>query len=667
MRAMEEEQIIDVERRLVGRVPFKYHLNKNARTLESDSGFGKVGAKMDPKTGALMYEKYEDWIHKQKVFREEVKETNIRFSKDSQAIIDIRERVNGSLAFDGSVIDHSSKGVVTIFNRSDRDRLWDIDVGIRSEGSEAQLDFRNYTVKELEPTRKEGREYPIDLAEPSLAVEEIISTHPDHPESLVIIPGIQNPVRMQLGIKNLDTIPYKEVIVTKAVPQELKNIIFPDQATEDVMIEGGKLRWKINDLQPGAIRILRYEGEIDTKSPNSFPTGDVYIIATSEDLTTNIVVDSFEAMCRNMYMIEADETDEPGIWICRFVIENTSQFEVEVLRVEVKDPQSDEIYVQLEDPGIYIPPGDRWESREWTVPGRERPSFIKNMVLNVVPGIYLETKVDMQKDGGAFHPASLSFSKVYDRKKVEARRETLIQADIRIESTADADLEQLFIRDVVPPFMRPPQPSNIKVSRDGINLSDNVSFDLQPSDNDPMQEQQLYLRIDDLSKNGGPLRKGDRIDIAYETEVVRPEPGSTIGGGAEVDARPYLPGPMISGKDVAGIPSIVTVQTLRKFTVGKSVEQGKSAGEYAIQLLYRNRGNVKVLDMVLKDILPENFTPAGFSVEPVKDSSPEGFTILKWHIKEIQPGESLVIDYMIKGSGEYHPKDAQIFYNDTMD
>ena len=36
---------------------------------------------------------------------------------------------------------------------------------------------------------------------------------------------------------------------------------------------------------------------------------------------------------------------------------------------------------------------------------------------------------------------------------------------------------------------------------------------------------------------------------------------------------------------------------------------------------------------------------------------------LEWTIMRIDPGQSVVISYSIKGEGEYHPSDAQIFYN----
>ena len=57
---MEEGKRYKVRTELVGRVPYEYKIKPNVFYLESDSGFGQAGAKLDPKTGALMHDKYQD-------------------------------------------------------------------------------------------------------------------------------------------------------------------------------------------------------------------------------------------------------------------------------------------------------------------------------------------------------------------------------------------------------------------------------------------------------------------------------------------------------------------------------------------------------------------------------------------------------------------------------
>jgi hypothetical protein len=494
-------------------------------------------------------------------------------------------------------------------------------------------------------------------------VEEVISTHPDLPESRVVLRGEKTHTSLQLGLKNLAIIPYKDLVIKKAVPMELKNIMFPGDPSEDVAIEDGNLVWRIPDLEPGEMRVLRYGGDLDPDATDRIPTGDVKVTARGEDIITNIVVDSFEAMCRNMYFIEADETDEPGEWTCRFVVENTSEFEVEVLRVEVKDPKTGRIYTNLETPGVFVGPKERWETDDWMVAQDDRPSFIKNLVLNIIPGLRKKMDFELIKDGGNFYPASLSFKKSFNKRRVEAKRTTDITATLTVENTGYADIEQVFIRDSLPRYFLPPSQSSITVEKAGIPLSDNVGIHIEPEQVGPSAEQMFFIRIDDLSKFGGTLKSGERLVVRYDSQVHRPEPDDRIEAPAEVDARTYFAGPVIPGEDVAGAPVVDIQQVLRKFSIGKSIEQGVAPGEYRIELLYRNRGSDPVKDLIMKDLIPENFKGGGYTIQPDMDTTPEGITILEWVISKVDPGQSVIISYSIKGEGEYHPSDAQIFYN----
>lgn len=660
---MEEETIIDVERKLVGRTPYKYQLTQEMNTLPADSGFGSAGAKMDPKTGALMYDKYEDWITKERHMKEEIKESNIRFSDESSAVIHFQEDEEARLGVDGTIIDHLARGVISVENRSQKDRIWDVMVDLDEETGIARMDFRTVSAKEIEPQNKTSREYGISIPEPSIAVEEIISTHPDLPESRVIVKGKPTHTVLQLGIKNLAVIPYSGLVIRKRLPQQLKNIMFPGESGEDVAIDEGDLLWRIPEIQPGEMRVLRYEGDIDQSVGDAIPTGDVKVSARGEDIVTNIVVNDFQAMCKNMYMIEADETDEPGEWICRFVVENTSDFEVEVIRVEVKDPRSGSVFLNLEKPGYYVKPGDRWESDSWMITQEDRPSFIKNLVLNIVPGLSKSINYRLQKEGGSFYPAALSFKKTFDKSKVEAKRSTDIQVVLTVENTGFADIEQVFIRDTLPRYFLPPNLNTLVVEKAGIPLTDNVGVHVEPDEVDPTTPQKFFIRVDDLSRYCGVLKAGERLVVKYTATIYRPEPDDRIEAPAEVDSRTYLSGPVISGEDTAGAPVLSTMQVLRKFSVGKSIEQGSNPGEYRIELMYRNRGNNPVSDLVLRDLIPENFTGQNYSKQPQQERTPEGVDILEWKVSSIGAGEHLIISYSIKGEGEYHPTDAQIFYN----
>ncbi len=660
----EEEKVVRIERQFVGRVPYEYIFDETFTTLEADSGFGEAGAKLDPSTGALKYDRYDERMIEERFKRQRLEPpTRIHFSDDSKAMIHFKEEEETSYSSKGNLTSHSAKGIVSVMNLSEKDRIWDVDVKVIEESGIVELDFDNIKATEIEPRHKVSREYAIDLPRPSIVLEEILTTDPDFRDSVILEKDVPAHVLLQLGLKNLAQIPYKNIVVKKSIPSILKNVIFSGESVEDSAIEDEKLVWRINKLDADEIRSLIFEGDIETESSEEIPIGDVTLEARGEDTVSEIVVTSFDAMCKNMYFIEADETEEPGKWLCRFVCENTSSFEVEILKVQVMDHQSQQVYLNMEKPGVNIPPNERWVSRSWFVYGQDRPKFIKNLVLNVIPGLSKEINYKMHKEGGNFEVAGLIFNKTFDKPLVRARSNTSIAARIEIENIGSAALEQVFVRDNIPKFMVPPNIHDIKVQRGSTFIEDNVGFILEPVDDSASVEQKLYIHIHDLSVIGGPLEKGEKITITYNTRIQNPEPNTKIIAPAEADGKPYLPGPIVTGVDVAGAPVIGTQHILRKFSIGKSIEQGANRGEYHIALLYRNRGNQPIRDLVIKDIIPENFTGGGYSLDPDTEDTPDGMTKLSWGIPMVKEGETIGISYKIKGEGEYHPKAAQIFYN----
>jgi hypothetical protein len=675
----EEEIIVKKERRLVGRKPYEYPELRGIGEIPGDVGYGRAGAKLDPATGALMYDKYEDIALKRKIQREiaklvesepqapepepksEPKHTSIEFSDDSQAMIHFSEEEDVVLSANGKLKDHTTRGVVLVRNLSDKDRLWDIDVMLSDKSGIAELDFKDIYITELEPKTKVSKDYKIGDYAPSINLHEVISTHPDYPESLILEKDKTTHVTYELGLKNISAIPYRSVILRKSLPKNLENISIPDAGIEDVTTQDELLVWQVNDLGPDDVRVIKFEGDIKSDSSSDIPTGNIDLEAKGRDTITKFEITEYSAMCRNMYFIEADETDEPGSWLCRFVCENTSSFEVEILKVEVKDSSTNDVYLNIENPKIKLPPAQRWESETWIVEGKDRPSFIKNLVLNVIPGLSTEMGYKLVKESSHFQVGSLVFNKSFNKNKAIAGRVTDLTVQIEIENDGSAALEHLVMRDLVPIYLS--HPSNFRIMRGSTQLNENVRFDFTPKDAGTDTNQDLSIFINDLSKYGGALSKGEKIVISYDSQIVRPAPKSKIDAPASVIGKPYLPGQVIKGEASGRMPTIDILQILRRFSIGKSIEQGENTGEYNIGILYKNRGNRPINDLVIKDVLPNNFNGSGYTLDPEKKSTVDQGTILTWNIPILKEGETTSILYKIKGEGKYHPSDAQIFYN----
>ncbi len=670
---MSEDDEVEIKRRLVGRIPYKYEELRDYSHLKPDSGFAQAGAKLDPNTGALMYDKYEDTVIQKEIIREvvvppkprvevpRITPSAIKFSNDSRAMIQLKEEEDIIISPSDKLKMHSTRGTVSIINLSDNDRLWDIDVNLHDETDLAVLDFNNIISTELEPTKKISKEYKIDHYVPSINIKETISTHPEYPESVILEKDKHAHVTFNLELKNLSSISYKNVIVEKMIPDKLKNVTLTDQSIENAAVKEGHLIWRLDELMTGEVHILKYEGDLDADTKDETPMGDIIVKASARDTITNFIITSYDAMCRNMYFVEADETEDPGKWLCNFVCENTSTFEVEILRVEVKDPETEDIYLNLVKPDIPIPPNKRWESKTWLVEGKDQPTFIKTVVLNVIPGISKELNLNLTKESGLFKIASLAFKKSYDKNMAVSGRVTDITATIEIGNIGSAAMEHILVRDLIPKFMA--TPTSFRVERGAIDITNNVKVTVKPEDADVSDDQLLSFHISDLTHYGGALAKGERIIITYTTQLVKPTPDSKIIGKAEVDGKPQLPGPVVSGEVRGGIPIIDIKQILRRFSIGKSIQQGSQVGEYNIGILYKNRGNQPIKNLIIKDILPNNFTGSNYTIDPETIPEPNKGTILTWKINEIKVGETTTILYTIKGEGEYHPSDAQVFYN----
>jgi len=659
------EENVRTERRLVGRVPFEYKELETMTTLKPDSGFGQAGAKLDPRTGALMYDKHTDVTVKTRVAKDPAKRPvdygGVRLSSDSMAMIHIREDEETLLSPIGKVKKHSAGGVVSVRNLSDTDRMWDIFVELRDENGMAILESNSVNATELEPRTKVNKEYRIDDFQPSIYLNEMISTHPDYPDSSILIKNRTSRVSFQLELKNLSSIPYENVTLRKMVPQNLTKVRFPDIRQENANLEEGSLVWRIPTLLPGASKVLKYEGDLFAQGLENVSTGPVNIEATGKDTITHFVITDFDAMCRNLYFIQADETDEPDRWLCNFLCENTSSFEVEVLKVDVRDSSLKNVYLNMLKPGINVPPKRRWESKPWIVEGKDRPSFIKTLLLNVVPGLSKEMYFKLNKEGSAFQVAGLELKKSFDKEIVVAGKVSELVATLEIDNVGSADIEQIVINDSLPIYMTPP--SSFKVMCGTTHLTDNVKVNITPKEDGASVNQQLAFHITDLSQHGGALAKGEKLIITYTTQLIKPPASTKITAPVEVGGKTSLPGPVVYADDRGGVPTILTKQVLRKFSIGKSIEQGSGVGEYNIGIHYKNRGNQPVQNLIIKDILPKNFTGTEFTQEPKRKSMPDQGTMLVWSFPLLHEGDTKTVSYKIRGRGEYHPTEAQVFYN----
>ena len=132
------------------------------------------------------------------------------------------------------------------------------------------------------------------------------------------------------------------------------------------------------------------------------------------------------------------------------------------------------------------------------------------------------------------------------------------------------------------------------------------------------------------------------------------------------------------------LPEDLTITVLherRNVTVGKTILPGSEKGQYNIELFYKNRGTAILKDLKIKDFIPDTFEMTSENVdfefkdsegreedntdiESVEQDVPGDYegSMRVWNFAQVKPDDIIKISYVIKGSGEFSMKKAQLTF-----
>jgi len=368
--------------------------------------------------------------------KKEREERSILFSEESNAVINFEESEIAEIDQQGETISHRVEGAFRVINRSTSDRLWDVYVEL-DEVSATTLPRDMIKIKEIEPGRTYKLDYLLKKEDISLALEELFIISEDYPNPSSIPMGEALPVEIHLGLKNLTPVKMVDVEVEKLLPGEISNLTtFGGEEDEEVNLEGGKLLWRLNEIGPGEIKILKMTGEIVLKEKDEVEMGRTNVSARAPEKISGVVVKDFGGLCKNMYVVEMSETDVPGTWQCQLTYRNPSDFSVKLERVEVLDAKTREIYLALENMEEVVPPKGVWKSDTWTVENQEKPAFLKNIQFRVIPSLSQEYSFRLTRRGLILKPAHLIYSKSADRKEIASYRPSRLTLTVDIKNGA---------------------------------------------------------------------------------------------------------------------------------------------------------------------------------------------------------------------------------------
>ncbi len=625
-------------------------------------------------------------------------------------------------------------GKLNVENPSSKDRLWDIDIKLKNIES-TNLKSDEISIRELgvdEDDNVDSREFEITgEAKNLLLIKEFINTLPNADDILNISDietellkirdktsedvkitkketysedeeeeeeededydagaeeyslesyGIsidkENTVTFAIAMRSLFEKPLANVKVTKTILNEFDKPRIVDTTIGKADQEGDTIVWTIDRLEPETTALLKFTCTITVNDIDARKTGPIEVeYQAASSFAGGMEIDQFDAYTRNRFYVEKVERDEePGVWDCKLVFANTSEFILGLFNADVyaTDDASTK-FVDIDPEEVpRLPAGAEWHSTKWQYESDDFPQFRKKIEFRVVPDFQTIVNGAISIGEVELAIASITGSVVYSLKEEIPERE---------EEAEEVEEAPLII---VPTFKEQNVWASLKMANNGSAPLNEVSIvqqfftdEFQPPNSDEIKliwnggeveldssavstgGNELRIELTDLKDSStGMLDPEGEIEFQYPIHSINPAVESRFESEIVYVANTFPQSEELEFRPV--VPIIEAVHIRRKFRVGKEVVPISSLGDYQIILYVENISESPLENFVLLDKVPDNFEYGDYSVEP-EITDEVGSDTLKWELDPLEEGDKLEITYEIHGKGDYKPSDAQVAY-----
>lgn len=638
------------------------------------------------------------------------------------ALVKIIEEVKVEQDHESNVKALTFNGKLNVENPSKKDRLWDIDLTLKNIES-TNLKSSEISIKELGTSDEEkidSREFKITgEAKNLLLVKEYINTLPDADnilntrdiesdliklkdkptkaersserkapsedeetdagsdeaslESYGISIEAENTVTFAIAMRSLFEKPIKNIKVTKNIIGEFGNVRDVDASVGEASVKGGQLVWEIENLDPEKTVVCKLVATIKVSSIEKVKTGTIEVVySAASSFAGGLAIDKFDAYSTNRFYIDVIERDaEPGVWDCKLVFENASEFIIDLFNADVyaRDAEGKK-FVDIDPNDVpRMPAGAQWHSNMWEYKSEDYPKFKKMLEFRVVPDFQTSVNGTIAITDVELAIASITGEVLYTISEKEEPTEkeisekliqvpTFKEKDViaihKLQNNGSAPLNEVtvqhqFFRDA----FQAPNADQIKLIWDGseVELASNA---VSSHDN------VLKIELKDLKNSStGMFEPESSLEVHYPIHCINPAQDARFESEVMYLANTY---PLSNEIEVKPeVPVIEAIHIRRKLRVGKEVLAVGALGTYKITLTVENIGDKPLTNITLLDKVPDNFEYGKYSVQP-EVTDEVGSDTLKWTIEELKEAEKQEFTYEITGTGDYHASDAQAAY-----
>jgi len=388
-----------------------------------------------------------------------------------------------------------------------------------------------------------------------------------------------------------------------------------------------------------------------------------------------------DAFCRGFSYMDVEEDERPDNWRCQAVFENRSSFAVDLVRLQVKQAGSDDLLFDITDVEKDVHPDGRWESDVAIVPATEEPNFNQELGFTVIPRVTHSTEGSIELEQYTIKVLEAEVNKTYSTDILRTYREATVNSEITIKNTGSATINLMRLTDDVPGIFNSPDLEQVVCTIDGNELV-REQFRIEVRDG-------VTLEQDAISPDGpghtmlltigtkGPigLETGQEMCISYPLVAPDPTPDNDMVSAplrSDFSAERYGP---VATRVVDDCPSIRVIHKRRKFSTGKEVYPAGGSGRYEVLIMFKNKSDSALQDLLIHDIVPSSFEIKGYNIRSdsgvreadMEKADDENGIKVTWHIPVIEKDERIEVIYELVGdsNAEYKVSEAQEFHGAT--
>ncbi|MBS72236.1 MAG: hypothetical protein CMO20_04710, partial [Thermoplasmata archaeon] len=591
----------------------------------------------------------------------------------------LHEIEKSTLTVDGEVVEQNVEGLLTINNPSEKDRLWDIDIFL-SNLTSTDVEDSHKPLQELEAGQEHKSNYSVS-GPTMLAVRESFDTKPEREQerstSAICQDEPQN-ISIVIEVENVGPVDLTNVEVSREIPDQ----ITIDEG-EGHVVGKNTLTWQVGDISPGGKRTLPLSAKLVTDSINEVVAGKTSATYNADATLSGMNIVELDAFCRGFSYMDVEEDERPDNWKCQAVFENRSSFAVDLVRLQVKQAGSEELLFDISDVEKDVLPDGRWESKLEIVPSTEEPNFNQELGFTVIPRVTHSTEGSIELEQYNIKVLEADVTKNYSTDILRTYREATVNSEITITNTGTATINLMRLTDDIPGIFNSPDIEQISCTLDGNEL---VRNQLNIEVREGITHEKEHISPDGAGHTmlitigtKGPvgLEPGQTMSIKYPLVAPDPTPENEMVSApmrTDFSAERYGPVAMRLVDDDA--PTIRVIHKRRKFSTGKEVYPAGGSGRYEVLIMFKNKSDSALQDLMIHDIVSSAFEIKGYNIrsdssgvreaEMEKMDDENGIKVT-WHIPVIEKDERIEVIYELVGdaNAEYKVSEAQEFHGAT--